>query len=182
VEILKSVFFTGHRPHGLWGQHFYSNSKEVKDKYKAQTNVLVMLVSELVVLGFHRFITGGAIGLDQMAAETVVNLRDSRFPQIALVIARPFPSQDAVWPQRVRDDFIRLCNRADLIRDISPDPYAPWKMQKRNEWMVDEAQIGIAMWSGSKGGTYNCVEYAQKKGKPIIVVHPHTLEITRINC
>jgi uncharacterized phage-like protein YoqJ len=45
-------------------------------------------------------------------------------------------------------------------------------MQKRNEYMVDNSDIVIAVWDGSKGGTYNCVKYAEKLGKKIIVINP----------
>jgi hypothetical protein len=48
--------------------------------------------------------------------------------------------------------------------------------------MVNNAEIGIAMWNGANCGTDNCVRYAQKKGKPILVVHPQTITLTRINC
>ena len=180
--MIKSVFFTGHRPHGLWGTHFQRFSPEAKAKYAAQEAVLASFVADFAALGFHRFITGGAIGLDQMAAKTVADLRDTRFKDIVLVVARPFPSQDAVWPPQAKDYFKQLCKRADWVYDVCQDPYEPWKMQRRNEWMVDESQVGIAMWNGSNGGTANCVRYAQKKGKPILVIHPATLAITRINC
>jgi uncharacterized phage-like protein YoqJ len=39
-------------------------------------------------------------------------------------------------------------------------------MQRRNEWMVDRADKLVALWDGSWGGTFNCIEYARKKGVP----------------
>lgn len=50
--------------------------------------------------------------------------------------------------------------------------YYPAKMQKRNEYMVDNSDIVIAVWDGTKGGTYNCVKYAQKLEKKIIQINP----------
>jgi uncharacterized phage-like protein YoqJ len=43
-------------------------------------------------------------------------------------------------------------------------------MQIRNEWMVDNAHIVLALWDGSSGGTGNCIKYANRKSvnKPII--------------
>lgn len=38
--------------------------------------------------------------------------------------------------------------------------------------MVDLADMVIAVWDGSKGGTGNCVQYAQKKGKEFIRINP----------
>ena len=45
-------------------------------------------------------------------------------------------------------------------------------MQKRNEYMVDLTDKVIAVWDGSKGGTGNCVRYAEKCGKEIIRILP----------
>lgn len=45
-------------------------------------------------------------------------------------------------------------------------------MQKRNEYMTDNSDIVIAVWDGSKGGTANCVRYAKKLNKEIIVINP----------
>lgn len=43
-------------------------------------------------------------------------------------------------------------------------------MQKRNEYMVDLADIVIAVWDGSASGTGNCVRYAERCGKQIIQI------------
>lgn len=45
-------------------------------------------------------------------------------------------------------------------------------MQKRNEYMVDLADRVIVVWDGSKGGTANCVKYAENVGKKIIRIEP----------
>jgi uncharacterized phage-like protein YoqJ len=38
----------------------------------------------------------------------------------------------------------------------------------RNHWMVDNADRVLAYWSGKKsGGTYACVQYAEKQGKRV---------------
>jgi uncharacterized phage-like protein YoqJ len=166
----RAVFFTGHRPKGLYGDR------------NAQVAILKALIIGIWNQGFSRFITGGAVGLDQMAAEIVADLRDTLYKDMVLVIARPFPSQASMWPAHVQQAFQLLCSRANEVYDVSPDPYTAYKMQIRNEWMVNNAEIGIAMWNGASGGTANCVRYAQKKGKPILVVHPQTITLTRINC
>lgn len=48
-----------------------------------------------------------------------------------------------------------------------------WVYQVRNQWMVDHADEGIAFWSGKEsGGTFNCIKYAEKKGKPVRNIFP----------
>ena len=182
MEAPMGVFFTGHRPMSLWGVHHFNHSKEVLAKYELQVRSLTGLVSEFARLGFDSFITGGALGLDQMAARIVADLRDTHFPNIMLTIAKPFPSQDAVWPPYAKEVFQSLCKRANDVVNVCDDPYEPYKMQVRNQWMVDHARVGIAMWNGNNGGTANCVNYAQKQGKPMVIIHPQTLAMTRINC
>ena len=58
------------------------------------------------------------------------------------------------------------------LKNISEGIYHIAKMQKRNEYMVDKADIVIAVWDGSSGGTGNCVKYAQKVGKSIVKLNP----------
>ena len=49
------------------------------------------------------------------------------------------------------------------IKGLEQDIYHPAKMQKRNEFMVDNCDILIALWNGTSGGTKNCINYAKKK-------------------
>lgn len=46
---------------------------------------------------------------------------------------------------------------------VSDGEYAVWKMQTRNEAMVDAADELWALWDGSSGGTKNCIDYAKGK-------------------
>jgi uncharacterized phage-like protein YoqJ len=43
-------------------------------------------------------------------------------------------------------------------------------MQRRNEWMVERADVILALWNGSSGGTANCVAYARQRGSRIVNV------------
>ena len=42
--------------------------------------------------------------------------------------------------------------------------------------MVYESDKVIAVWDGSKSGTCNCIKYAEKKNKEIIVINPNDIE------
>ena len=48
-------------------------------------------------------------------------------------------------------------------------------MQKRNEEMVDRCDLLIGVWDGSKGGTYNCINYAIDHGREIVRINPTEL-------
>ena len=157
--------FTGHRPQKLSG---FDENNPVAIRVKA---LLKLEVEKLIKLGYINFISGGALGVDTWAAQIVLELK-TQFTQIKLIIAKPFPSQDSMWLKKSRDDFKELCQRADQIVEVSQDPYTAWKMQVRNEYMIDNSSTVIAVWDGSSGGTGNAVNYARKKNKNIIIIHP----------
>lgn len=167
----NAVCITGHRPPGLPGG--YNGSKELNDFIRA-------VVSQFYAQGYKTFISGGALGADQIFAEAVIDIK-SLHDDIELIIARPFPSQASQWPRSSQVKFDGICDKADIVIDVSPDPYHPMKMQTRNEWMVDHSSCIIALWNGKEsGGTWNCLSYVRKTIKPIYHINPHTLAVNII--
>ncbi len=162
-----TVCFTGHRPQSLGG---FSDQSAIALKI---THILKQEIEKLIKLGFNRFISGGALGVDQWAAEMVIELKE--LYNIKLIIAKPFPSQDLIWPVNSREVFKKICSQADEIINVSPDPYKSWKMQKRNKYMIDNSKVMIAVWNGSLGGTANAIEYGKKQGIKIIYINPLNL-------
>ena len=53
--------------------------------------------------------------------------------------------------------------------------YSPDCMDKRNRYMVDHADVLIAVWDGSPSGTGKTVRYAHQQGKSVITINPRTL-------
>ncbi|MFT9488297.1 MAG: SLOG family protein [Tepidibacillus sp.] len=152
-EISKSVAFTGHRPNKLGG---YNENNPIMITVK---EVLSKTIDELIAEGYTHFISGMAIGVDMVAAELVLEKR-KKDPNIFLICAVPFEGQENLWPEPIKKRYFDILNQADEVVYISYPGYAGWKMQKRNEWMVDHANVIVAVWDGTKGGTENCVKYA----------------------
>ena len=169
---MNTLCFTGHRK--IAGA--YHGPAHV-----ALRTTLIAVVKRACEKGFTNFISGGALGVDQIGAAAVLNVKQDGYPNIKLVVARPFPSQAVKWPAASQRSFNTMCASADVVKDVSPDPYAVWKMQKRNIWMVDQSNVVVAVWDGTKsGGTYNCIQYALGKKKHVLVVHPTLLTETWI--
>ena len=148
------VAFTGHRPDKLGG-YDPGNTVRVAVK-KALADVLTSLKDpDLVCL------SGMALGFDQDAAAVCISLG---VPFIAVV---PFVGQDATWPFSSRKVYRDLLDHAQSEVVVCPGGYAPFKMQKRNEYLVDNSDLLIACWDGSPGGTANCVHYAEKVGREV---------------
>ena len=108
-----------------------------------------------------KVITGMALGWDQAVAKACCQLN---VPYLAAV---PFVGQDNKWPKAWRLIYLDLLYRAKEQVIVCQGDYASWKMQRRNEWMVDNCDCLIALWDGTNSGTKNCVTYAQNREKKI---------------
>lgn len=164
---VMAVCVTGHRSGPKLGG--YDNKTVERRIYVTLYNIVQGLYNS----GQHHFISGGAIGVDQIFAEAVTMLKAVGKTDALLTIAKPFPSQASRWPANIQEKFRLLCAAADEVVNVSEDPYASWKMQKRNVWMVDKSEIVIAVWDGVKsGGTWNCLKYALDKKRIVIHINP----------
>jgi len=154
------VAATGHRPSKLGG---YGPDAFAR---------LVFIASEYLELTRpDRCISGMALGWDHAFAQAAVNLG------IPFVAAVPFAGQWSRWPQESQLRHRALLDCADEIVTVCDGGYAAWKMQRRNEWMVNNCTRLAALWNGSDGGTANCVGYAQKLERPIDSLWPRFAEL-----
>lgn len=143
---------TGHRPDKLggYGDEVFNKLVSVAREYFTAEGYIKKVIS------------GGALGWDQAIAQAAIDLN------IPLALALPFPDFDSRWPEKSRAFLGQLSGQAEEVHFVCEAGYAPWKMQQRNEWMVDNAEGVVALWNGTNGGTGNCIKYATKVGKPII--------------
>lgn len=103
---------------------------------------------QLVVL------TGMALGWDQALA-----LAASRLG-IVFDAYIPFDGFDTRWPVQSRERYRSIVAAARQKVVVCEGEYEPWKLQKRNEAMVNAGDSVLALWDGTDGGTRNCVLYA----------------------
>lgn len=162
----KTACFTGHRPPVLGGG--YDEDTPTK---QAVRKFLKDIVGRLGDDGFKNFVSGGALGVDQWAAEAVLECG------FELTMAIPHDGYDAKWPRTSRDRYNSILKNATNVVIVAPGPYAPWKNHARNQWLVDNSELVVAVWNGSKdGGTASCVRYATKEGRRIIRFNPTNME------
>lgn len=163
------------------------------EKLKA---VLSEVLEYLIAVGIdgrkaNLFRSGGALGGDTVAF-MCVDLLKQRYPDITNIVDIPFKNQHVKWNKKFDlDNYANMLGSADAIvcvdavegymiqslmdNGIRIGSYHPAKMQKRNEYMVDHTDVLIALWDKdivNKSGTYNCIKYARKIGKPIIIIDP----------
>lgn len=154
------VAFTGHRPSKLGG-YILPNPTYIK--------ICKSIDATLRELNPDQVISGMALGIDQWAANIAIKLN------IPFIAAIPFEGQERKWPVASQKTFNALLKKAAGQTIVCPGSYSPDKMQIRNQWMVDRCDILIAIWDGSKGGTGNCVQYAEAVKKEIIRIDPTAL-------
>lgn len=162
---------------------------------------LLKIIEDLIVnRNATTFITGGALGADQ-AAFWCVYILQKKYPHIQNVVAIPYSDQGKkVWSEKEKrykgwsDEQIewynKILQRANKVVYVDTQPnyqrdqrtevgrHSGYKLQIRNEYMVDHADGIVAIWDGVKGkvngkgsGTWNCLDYAAKKYPDYPVYH-----------
>jgi len=154
------VSITGHRPSKLGKEYGFIGP--YTDYIKGE------LFKHIDELKPSKIISGMALGVDQIWEKCGIRRG------IRVVPAVPFEGQESVWPEKSKRLY-KLILENSLVEKfvVSDGGYSVSKMQTRNEWMVDNSDILIAVWDGSNGGTANCVEYAESLGKKTIRINPN---------
>ena len=139
---MKTCCFTGHRPQKLG----YGKNSIQCDELKSKLEELIIELIEMEAVT--HFISGVALGVDTYAANIVLNLK-TQYPDITLECAIPCENQAEKWNERDRDvyyDLISKCDEETLLQQ----KYTADCMQRRNEYMVDNSDFVIAVWSGRR--------------------------------
>ncbi|MCH5194545.1 MAG: DUF1273 family protein [Oscillospiraceae bacterium] len=151
---MKSVCFTGHR-----------NVKV--------TNELVALLNEiltsLIENGAVTFIAGGATGFDELAAKTVIKLREE-YPHIKLHLVLPCSSEEqtAKWHNAQKEEYYKILSVANEVEYIS-DHYYDGCMKIRNIRLVELSDCCVCYYKNrSRSGTGQTIRMAVSKGIRII--------------
>lgn len=157
--------FTGHRAQKLpW--KFNENDERfliMKEKAKAE-------IEKSIQNGYSNFMCGMALGFDMICAEIVLELKN-KYSHIKLIAALPCQDQDKLWPQSQKDRYKKLLKNVDKIRCIY-DNYTDGCMIERNEYMLNNSSLVIALFNGLPGGTQSTLLKAKKMGLNVITIKP----------
>ncbi len=112
-------------------------------------------VEQLIERGAGTFYLGGYGNFDSMAASVVNELKE-KYPSIESILVTPYIDRAAtyLYDASVYPTLENVPKRFAII--------------KRNEWMVDKADVLIAYVTRSFGGAYKMLSYAKRKKKEII--------------
>ncbi len=163
-----SCCYTGHRPEHLpWGRD--ETRQDGMDYYLK----LCRATEDMIEAGCRVFYCGMARGVDTMAAQIVLGLREAR-PELGLrlIAVCPHAEQASFWSSKDKHTYQILLGLADEVVTIE-SKYTPYCFHRRNRYMVDRCDFVIAGFDGvTKGGTASTVAYARHRGKQILVVPP----------
>jgi uncharacterized phage-like protein YoqJ len=147
------VAITGHRPPKVGG---YNVPNSMYDAIR------LGLREELRRLSPDCVLSGMALGVDQWAAEVCIA---EGIPFDAII---PFRGYESRWPDSSKERYRSLLRQASHTHYVTDtDVYRASHMFRRNAWMVDHADILVAVWNGTTGGTAHAVEYARNRRKEV---------------
>jgi uncharacterized phage-like protein YoqJ len=125
-------------------------------------------VDTLIDQGVTNFISGGALGFDQMAASLIIAKKEMG-REIRLIFALLCQNQNETWNDEQKKLYSNLLTEADEIIYIS-EAYTDGCMKKRNRYMVDHSGYCICALLPPRGETDQMVRYARQKGLRVINV------------
>jgi len=148
---------TGHRPDKSGGSYEEYFNGELEN----QKNMCISYLNEKNKSNI-KIISGMAQGWDTALALAAIEL------DLPLIAAIPCVCQASRWTGQSKEIYDFILSEVDEEYVLS-ETYTAWCMNNRNYWMVDRCDEVMAYWNRKKkGGTYNCVTYAKKKGVTVV--------------
>lgn len=148
VEKYQHCCFTGHR-------------KIPPENRSKISQRLENIVVQLIESGCTYFYSGGALGFDTLAAQTVLKLR-TKYPEIRLLLVIPCKNQAEHWNTENKAVYEKILSAADEVIYTS-QAYFKGCMHKRNRYLVDHSDICVCYLTKNTGGTAYTVNYAINK-------------------
>ena len=165
------VSFTGHRPDKIVGYTASPLEVEIAIR-KALVEEIVRLVEE----GADTFLSGMAPGVDLWAADEVLRLRaEGRIGEsVRLVLAVPYPNFERSFRVEWRALYGEILERADEVVYVSQGYYHGC-YHRRNDYLAEAADVMLAYYEGSEGGTRYTLKKAEARGARIVNLHQRKL-------
>lgn len=149
----QTCCFTGHREIPM--EQYENIIKQLKLQ-------IITLIHQDVIY----FLTGGALGFDTLAAQTILELKKD-YPQIKLILILPCKNQTLGWSLSNVEKYEKIKKACDKYFYIS-DVYTRNCMYERNRYLVDCSNYCICYLTKPSGGTAYTVRYAKKNGLTVI--------------
>lgn len=173
------IGLTGHRPQKLWG--FDLDTLEYEGLQDRLELIIDQLLTEYETVVCH---SGLALGADSIWSIAILNKREEYPNRVKFHAEIPFMGQPMRWFGDSYDFWFYQVEVADYKTVyLKEDEYENWDtvqfytiakaLDDRNKGMINNSDIMIAVYDGSKkGGTYNAIQDIKKQGKYLLTYHP----------
>lgn len=135
----------------------FCGHKEIADSAGLRDRLLSVL-RKLISGGAKSFLLGGYGAFDILAASTVHELK-AEFPHIRSTLVLPYLDRD--FNRDLYDDTVY-----PPLENV-PRRFA---ISKRNEWMVNQADVVVVFVTHGWGGAASTLRYAERKKKRVITL------------
>lgn len=115
------------------------------------------------------FLSGVAKGIDLIAAEIVLELAEND-KRLQLECIVPYRAQANGWSEEYKEQYRSVLDRSDMVT-VLQEKYSRGCLQKRNRYLVEKADLVLAVWNGTKGGTEYTIKYGRKLNKELIIIN-----------
>ena len=149
--------FTGHR-------------QIESDRRAALVTLLARAIEYAYGEGCRKFICGGALGFDTLAAREVIRFRMTH-NDVRLVLALPCIEQDLKWSEAQKSAYGFTLAAADEVIYTS-DYYTKTCMAERNRFLAEKCDILIAYVGRMQSGAGQTLRMAEKLGKRTYNLYP----------
>ncbi len=149
---MKTCCFTGHR--------------ELSDNINIAIKNLYREIDNLIERGVDTFLSGGALGYDQISALIIIAKRNAG-ANIKLILVLPCKDQDKYWSEKEKTQYQEVLNGADEIIYTSQE-YTDDCMKIRNKKLVEMADVCLCALKRQRTGTAQTVRFAEEKGIEVI--------------
>ena len=160
----RTCAFTGHKPQNSPFGFCGEEERCIALKHLLREEITRLIEQE----GVTHYITGMSLGVDMYAAEVVLELK-ARYPMLTLESAIPFETQASKWSESMRDRYFDIASKCDK-ETLLQTHYTHDCMQKRDQYMVDHADVILAVLSGNPDSTDKTIRYAKEQGKTVKVI------------
>lgn len=148
--------FTGHRCQKLPWRFKENDIRCIEMKATAKTKII-----DAIHKGYDTFISGMAIGFDMICAELILEIKKD-YP-IRLVCALPCRTQPNPWKPEYQVRYFKILEQADAVHCLQEN-YSDTCMHIRNQFMINNSSLVIALYNGLPGGTASTISYAKRQG------------------
>ena len=167
---IVTIAITGHRPGKLPCGYAYLPEQSVWAKrfFGRMVNGLMKFSAKY---GHIRVLSGMALGVDQLFALAALEAK-KQGADLELTACVPCHNYSRKWRYENKRTYDAILKEADSVEYVVDGEYTADCLELRNRYMVDRANLLLAVWDGSRSGTANCVRYAESKGVKVQRITP----------